>query len=166
MSPALLLDSPGALRAVATLTTRPPSATAPTAEWERAGHDVGQPVHVQLLEHLPGVGVYLNHVHVDLRTVRHVLHPALPLLFLQLEGNTADGTALDSPHQVRGEAGDLVAQTLGRDRSHLLGNLLVDLEVQRKLGVILLHDDARSLLHGLRADATHDSQPEEESRGE
>ena len=43
-------------------------------------------------------------------------------------------------HQMRGEACDLVAQPLGRNGGHLLGDLLVDLEVQRELAVVLLHN--------------------------
>lgn len=45
---------------------------------------------------------------------------ALTLLFLQLEGDTTDGTALDTLHQVGGEPADLVAQTLRGDHSLFL----------------------------------------------
>lgn len=38
---------------------------------------------------------------------------ALTLFFLELEGDAADGTLLDTLHQVSGEAGDFVAQALG-----------------------------------------------------
>ena len=68
----------------------------------------------------------------------HELHSALALLLLQLEGDAADWTALDPLHQVRGETSDLVPQLLGRDRGHLLGYILVHLEIQRELGVVLL----------------------------
>jgi hypothetical protein len=37
---------------------------------------------------------------------------ALTLLLLELERNTANGATLDTLHQMGGEAGDFVAQTL------------------------------------------------------
>jgi len=37
------------------------------------------------------------------------------LFFLELEGDTADGTALDTFHQVSCEAGDFVAKAFGGD---------------------------------------------------
>jgi hypothetical protein len=40
---------------------------------------------------------------------------ALTLLFLELEGDTADGTTLDTLHQMCGVSGDLVPETLGGD---------------------------------------------------
>ena len=40
----------------------------------------------------------------------HVLILALALFFLQLEGDAADGTALDTLHQVGCEAGDLFSR--------------------------------------------------------
>lgn len=52
----------------------------------------------------------------------NVLILALTLLLLELEGDTADGTALDTLHQVGGVAGDLVAEALGSND----GNLIAD----------------------------------------
>lgn len=54
---------------------------------------------------------------VEGRNLGNVVVLPLPLLLLELEGDTADGTLLDALHQVSGEAGDLVTQTLRRDDS-------------------------------------------------
>jgi hypothetical protein len=48
-----------------------------------------------------------------------VLILALTLLFLELEGDTADGTTLDTLHQMCGVSGDLVPETLGSDDGNL-----------------------------------------------
>jgi hypothetical protein len=50
--------------------------------------------------------------------------------------------------------GNLVAQALAGDDGNLLGNALVGVKVQRQAGVVLLDDEAGSLLHGLGAHAT------------
>ena len=50
----------------------------------------------------------------------HVLILALTLLFLELEGDTADGAELDTLHQMCGVAGNLVAEALGGDDGDLV----------------------------------------------
>merc|ERR1712072_203635 len=85
----------------------------------------------------------------------HVLILALALFFLQLEGDAADGTALDTLHQVGCEAGDLVAKALGGNDGNFIANTLVGLEVERELWVVPLNDDLGGLLDSLRSDATH-----------
>jgi hypothetical protein len=52
-----------------------------------------------------------------------VLVLALTLLFLELEGDTADGTTLNALHQVGGVSSDLVAETLGGNDGDLFGAL-------------------------------------------
>lgn len=74
---------------------------------------------------------------------------ALTLLFLELEGDTADGTTLDTLHQVSGVTGDLVAKTLGGDDGDFIADALVGLEVQGELRVVTLNDDLGGLLNGL-----------------
>lgn len=66
-----------------------------------------------------GVGVDLQGVGggVESRDLGDVVILALTLLLLQLEGDTTDGTALDTLHQMGREASDLVAQTLRGDDS-------------------------------------------------
>lgn len=66
-----------------------------------------------------GVGVDLQGVGggVESGDLGDVVVLALTLLLLQLEGDTTDGTALDTLHQMGCEASDLVAQTLRGDDS-------------------------------------------------
>jgi hypothetical protein len=65
-----------------------------------------------------GLGVNLNTIaRVKSRDLGNVVVLALTLLFLELEGDTTNGAALNSLHQVSGEARDLVAQALGGDNS-------------------------------------------------
>lgn len=117
---------------------------------------------------------------VESRDLRNVLVLALTLLLLKLEGDTADGTLLDTLHQVGGVTGNLfrtlsifllsfcrirrtafvckthlVAKALGSNDGNLIANALVGLEVQGELGVVPLNDDLGGLLNGLGANATH-----------
>jgi len=110
----------------------------------------------------------------------HVLVLALTLLFLKLEGDTADWATLDTLHQVGGVAGNLfrihqqlsvallfllesvscgfthlVAQSLGRNDGDLIADTLVGLEVESQLWVVTLNDDLGGLLDGLGTNATH-----------
>ena len=62
---------------------------------------------------------------------RNVVVLSLSLLFLQLEGDTSDGSSLNSLHQVRGETSNLVSKSLGRDNGDLIADLLVGVEVYR-----------------------------------
>merc|ERR1719261_1695067 len=59
----------------------------------------------------------------------------------------------DALHEVRHEARDFVAHALRRDDGDLITNPLVRVEVDAEPRVVLLDDDARRLLDGLRADA-------------
>ncbi len=54
----------------------------------------------------------------------------LALLFLELEGDTADGAFLDALHEMGGEAGDFVAEAFGGDDG-LRGGLGVKREGRR-----------------------------------
>lgn len=60
---------------------------------------------------------------------------ALPLLLLELEGDTANGTLLNPLHQVGGEPSDLVAKTLGGDDRDLVTDLLVGVAAREERGV-------------------------------
>jgi hypothetical protein len=108
---------------------------------------------------------------VESRDLGNVLILALTLLLLELEGDTTDGTARDTLHQVGGVTGNLkrtqvsraslgetvvgktaqaaavpnshlVAETLGSDDGNLVAETLVGLEVIGQSGVVLL-DDAK-----------------------
>jgi len=114
----------------------------------------GEVSKVQGVQELLGVGINLNGLGVDRGHVGHPVVTALALLLLQLEGDTADGSLLNTPHQVSGEAGNLVAEALRGDQRNLIANPLVGLEVEGEAGVVLLNDDAGSLLDGLSPDTT------------
>ena len=66
-----------------------------------------------------GVRVDLQRVDVDVESgdLGDVVVLALTLLLLELEGDTTDGAALDTLHQVGREASDLVPETLRGDDS-------------------------------------------------
>ena len=108
---------------------------------------------VERLQQVPGVGVDLNELLLQSTNLRHKVHPALALLLLQLEGDVANGAALDALHEVRGEAGDLVTHALGGDDRNLVADALISVEVEGEARVVLLDNGAGGLLDGLGADA-------------
>ena len=104
-----------------------------------------------------------------------VLILSLTLLFLELEGDTTDGTTLNTLHQMCGVTGNLliymsecdsspqmpsssylVAETLGSNDCDLIADSLVGLEIEGQLWVVSLNDDLGGLLDGLGTNATHD----------
>jgi hypothetical protein len=91
---------------------------------------------------------------VKSRDLRNVLITSLTLLLLELEGDTTDGTLLDTLHQVSGVTSNLVAKTLGGDVSNLTGKTLVGLEVESELGVVTLDHLLSSTLDSLSSNAT------------
>lgn len=81
---------------------------------------------------------------------------ALALLFLELEGDAADGALGDTLHEVSGESGNLVAQPLGRHNGHLIEDSLVRVEVIAvQFRVVLLDEHTRRALGSLGANTTH-----------
>ena len=66
---------------------------------------------------------------LDLGLLGDEVHLSLALLFLKLEGDTSDGSLLDSLHQVGGETGDLVSESLGLDLRDVIDDSLVHMEV-------------------------------------
>merc|ERR1719379_3018473 len=127
--------------------------------------DVRQLVHVQVLQHLLRVRINVDLVRVNLGAVRNVLHATLALLLLELERDAAHRALLDALHEVSSEPGDLVPEALRLDLGNFLRDLLVDLEVERKLAVVLLNDQARSALDSLRPHATHGKSGKSNLRG-
>lgn len=114
-------------------------------------------VKAKTVNHLLRVGVNLKRSNrrVKSRHLWNVLVLALALFFLKLERDATNRATLDTPHQVRRETSDLVAQTLRRDNGHLINHLLVGVEVNGvQTGVVLLNENTRSALGGLSADAT------------
>ena len=110
--------------------------------------------HAHALQHVLGVGIDIQLTRLGLRNIqgrnlRDVLILALTLLLLELEGDTANRTALDTLHQVGGETGDLVAQTLRGDDGNLIAETLVGFEVEGELGVVPLDHHLSGALDGL-----------------
>lgn len=66
---------------------------------------------------------------VDGALLGHEVESALAFLLLQLEGDAADGALFEALHEMGGEASNLVAETLGRNRGDIVDDALVDLEV-------------------------------------
>jgi hypothetical protein len=91
---------------------------------------------------------------VKSRDLGDVLVLSLSLLLLKLEGDTSDGTLLDSLHEVGGVASDLVSESLGGDNSDLISKSLVGLEVEGELGVVSLNHDLGGPLDSLSSNST------------
>jgi hypothetical protein len=117
--------------------------------------DAGEVGHAERGEHLHGLLVDADLLHLERRLLRDEVHAALALLLLQLQRDAPHGPALDAAHQVGGEPGHLVAQPLRRQDGHLLEHLLVGVEVERHPRVVLLDHLPRGLLHRLGPHATH-----------
>jgi hypothetical protein len=73
---------------------------------------------------------------------------SLSLLLLKLEGDTTDGTALNSLHQVSDETSNLISHSLGRNNGNLSDELLVDMEIKSEARVVFLDDHSGRLLDG------------------
>lgn len=104
---------------------------------------------------LDDVVIDIDLLNVEFRLLGDKVHTALSLGFLELEGNTADRSLLNSLHQVGNETSDLVSESLGRDDGHFLGDLLVQLEVQSQLLVVLLNDVSGRSLDSLCSNSSH-----------
>jgi len=123
------------------------------------GDDVdGDGVEAKVLEQVLGLVVDIQLAslgEVESRDLGDELILALTLLFLKLEGDTADGSSLNTLHQVGGVAGNLVAQALRSNDGNLIADALVGLEVESQARVVPLNDDLGGLLDGLGTNATH-----------
>ena len=109
---------------------------------------------VHRLQESVSVLINLNATQAEGRFSGDVVVLALALLFLQLERNSADGSLLDAAHEMGGETGNLVAEALAAADGHIGEEALVGLEVESEARVILLNEEARSLLDGLGTNAT------------
>lgn len=116
--------------------------------------NVGKLAEADVAKHGAGIGIDLNEVDLDVRLFGDEVHTSLSLFLLELEGDTADGTTLDTPHQVGNETGNLVAEALGGNRSDFVADLLVGLEVESKASIVLLDDSSGGPLDSLGSDAT------------
>jgi len=112
-------------------------------------------VDLQLLEHVHGVVVDLDGLVGNSGNLRDVVHAALALLLLELEGDATNGATLNTLHKAGDETGDLVAHALGGEDSDLLTKALVGLKVKSQAGVVELHHRLGGLLDGLGTNTTH-----------
>ena len=101
----------GFLSAFLTLTTRL-AVTLSLGLLDLMSSDAGQILKVQGLEQILGLKINLDGRGIQSRDLRDVVILALSLLLLKLEGDATNGTALNTLHQMSGEASNLVAQTL------------------------------------------------------
>merc|ERR1711953_1065902 len=106
-----------------------------------------------LLEDL--VVLDLDLVDLDLGALWDEVHLSLSFLFLKSEGNASDGSLLDSLHQVGREAGDLVSESLGLDRTDVINDSLIYMEVVGQLSVVLLDKCSGGSLNGLGSYSSH-----------
>merc|ERR1719209_1127826 len=120
------------------------------------GCDLDRNVHVHHLQHLLGLGVHFDSLRLlQSRSFRDIVIPSLSLLFLELDGDSSDSRALQSLHQVSDETSNLISKRFRGYNRNLVHNPLVGVEIQGELGVVLLDDQARSLLDGLRPNTSH-----------
>jgi len=92
---------------------------------------IANKTYAEVLKEILGLGVDVELAalgvlgEVESGDLGNVLILALTLLLLKLEGDTADGTTLDTLHQVGGVAGNLVAEALGSNDGNLIANTFI-----------------------------------------
>ena len=96
----------------------------------------------------------LDVLDLDLRSLGDEIHLSLTLLFLESEGDTADGSDLDSLHEMGGETGDLVSESLGLDDSAVINDSFVGVEIVGEFTVVFLDDSSGGSLDSLSSNAT------------
>lgn len=74
--------------------------------------------------------------------------------FLNLKGDTSNGTLLDSLHQVSSETSNFISHSLGGDNSDFTKDLLVEMEVIGQLVVVLFDQLLGSSLGGLSSNSS------------
>ena len=96
----------------------------------------------------------LDVLDLDLRSLGDEIHLSLTLLFLESERDTADGSDLDSLHEMGGETGDLVSESLGLDDSAVINDSFVGVEIVGEFTVVFLNDSSGGSLDSLSSNAT------------
>ena len=119
------------------------------------GDETGHLVHTDLLQHISDFRRDDDSGDVDLGLFGDVVQSSFSFLFLDLEGDTSDGTLLYSLHQMGSETGDFISHSLGGDESDFTEDLLIEMEVVGQLVVVFLDQDFGSLLGGLGSDSSH-----------
>lgn len=124
----------------------------------RNGNSLHGDLETKRLDQVGGLGVNLQLTvgvgQVQSRHLGNVLVFSFSLLLLQLEGDSSDGTLLDSLHQVGGVTSNLISQSLGWDLGNLGGQSLVGLKVQSQLWVETLNQHLGGSLDGFSSNAT------------
>ena len=85
----------------------------------------------EVLDHLlqDSVVASVDVVDLNLGAVGDEVHLSLALLLLKTKRDASDGSLLNSLHQVSGETGNLVAESLCLDLADVIDDSLVDMEV-------------------------------------
>jgi len=115
----------------------------------------GEFIHTALSEHISAFSGDNNSGDVDLGLFGDVVQSSFSFFFLDLEGDTSDGTLLYSLHQVSSETGNFISHSLGGDESDFTEDLLVEMEVVGQFVEIFLDQDLSSLLGGFGSDSSH-----------
>ena len=114
--------------------------------------------HPENRKHIESFLIDFDLINLDGGFVGDEIHATFTLFFLELQRDATNGTLLDPLHEMGGKAGDLVAETLGRDDSHFFDDLLVGVEIKRHARVVPLDHMARGFLYRLGADSAHGSE--------
>ena len=93
-------------------------------------------------------------LNLNLRSLGDEIHLSLALLFLESERDTSDGSGLDSLHEMGGETGDLVSESLGLNDGAVIDDSFVGVEVVGEFTVVLLDDSSGGSLDSLSSNAT------------
>lgn len=76
-----------------------------------------------------GVSLHLDVFDLNLGSLGDEVHLALSFFLLESERDASDGSLLDSLHQMGGETGNLVAESLGLDGGDVIDDTLVNMEI-------------------------------------
>ena len=131
----------------------------------------------QHLQHLLGLGINFNGVHIQNRLFRDIVVSPLTLFFLKFDRNTTHCLVLETFHQMCDEPrlkgtwsilmqfdwaisipGNFVSKRFAGDDGNLFTDAFVGMEIQRQSSVVFLDDELGSFLDGLGTNSTLKSQ--------
>merc|ERR1719468_787546 len=119
------------------------------------GGQLDRDVHVHHLQHLLGLGVNLNNIVLfKSRDFWDVVVSSLPLFLLKLDRDTTNSASLQPLHQVSDEPAILFLRGFEGTRA-TSSTILLFVSKSRVSLVVLLDNQARSLLHGFGSHLTH-----------
>ena len=73
---------------------------------------------------------------------------------METERDASDGAFLNALHEVSGEAGNLVPESLGLDHSNVVDDSLIYMEVVGQLAVVLLNKCSGGSLNSLSSNSS------------